>query len=393
MKKIILKIFRDIPSSCLLIVGFCLTIFIAMVCCGFVNNLVNSKHNFEDERINHYYLNLYHTNRRVQIYDNGILSQVEEGAERINFDTIYEVMEKNQINFYGKWFVFIGEGQEQQRLATVIYSFDETIPFLLESGYVDWSEDDYTVIIGESMKAFITRLDNEDYLYVNGEYYKVTGMAKNNGLGGYDSSLYFICQDRNSSAARTVEKEIIDEIMFGETCEITSYSIDSEIVNNIKTAKSELENNHPLHVDIESEPSNGMTENKAMNFLYASLNMVFMPVLLFFSIGSCYSITSLWVKVRKTDIAIRITYGFGQFQVYKWIMKEISLLLLISLVISLSMRILYLAAFGELYTLTANIVYDTLIIGGAMVITLLITSLGAYKHSKAIIPAAVLKEL
>lgn len=393
MKKIMIKVFRDIPSSVLLMMGFCLTIFITMVCCGLVNNILNSKQNTIDESITCYYLNMYHTERVIEEYESGFLSHVEDSAEKIRFDFIYDVMKKNSVNFYGTSQVHIGAGQEQQRLATVIYAFDETIPFKIKSGFVDWEGQEHTVVIGESIIPFVTKLNNEDYLYVDGEYFKVTGVAVNDGSGGYDSSIYFINGQNADNVPQNMINEIISDIMFGLVTEITAYSNNFEIVNHIRTVKSELENNHSLHIDIESESSKGITENEAMNFLYEMLNKVFMPVLFIFSLGSCYSITSLWVKVRRTDIAIRITHGFGRFQMYKWMMKEISILLGISIVVSVAMRIFYLALFGELSTLTDNTIYDILIIGGAMCITLLITSLGAYRYSKSIIPAAALKEL
>ena len=37
------KIFRDIPSSLLLIIGFCLTMFVTMKSCEFVNKVMENK--------------------------------------------------------------------------------------------------------------------------------------------------------------------------------------------------------------------------------------------------------------------------------------------------------------------------------------------------------------
>lgn len=394
MREKVKRILRDVPSSILLMVGFGLTLFITMVCCGLVKDILNSKKKNADNSLTYYYLNLYHTDRVIENYENGTLSYAEEESERIQFEPIYKIMEKYNVNFYSGEFVYIGEGQEQQRKATVIYHFDKTLPFSLESGYVDWDEDEYTVVIGESIKPFVIQRENEDYLYVDGEYYKVTGIAKNYGSGGYDSSIYLLA-DKNGlkNVQEKVSKELISDIMVGFSREITAYSNNPKIVENINAAKKELENNYPLHIDIESESAEGMTESDVMNFLYENLNKFFMPILLFFSIGSCYSITSLWIKVRKTDIAVKITYGYGKAQIYKWILKELSILLGISLVISLMTRAIYMAVYGELHLLVENVGYDVLIIAGAMCITLFVTSLGAYKYSKEIIPAEVLKEL
>lgn len=377
MKNAMVKVFRDIPSSVLLMVGFGLTIFIAMVCCGLVNDIINSQDIINNENVNYYYMDMYNPSG---------------DTERVGFDEIYGIMEKYSLDFYIHDFVHIGEGQEEQKRADLIYSFDGIVPFSLKNGYLDQEGDKSTVIIGESLKPFVTKRDNGDYLYVGGVYYKVTGVVENKGFGGYDSSVYFI-QKSNDGSLHNLVKKAADEISGGASKEFTIYGKGSETEDNMYKAKAELENNYLLQVGIGSEPSDDMTESKAVNFFYENLNKVFMPLLFLFSIGSCYSITSLWVKVRKTDIAIRVTYGFGRLKLYKWIMGEIGILLGISLAATVLVWIIYMAASGELHTLKDNIIYDILIMAGAMAITLSITSLGAYKYSKSIIPAVALKEL
>lgn len=53
------KIFRDIPSSLLLIIGFCLTMFVAMKSCEFVNKVMGSKS--ADKGYEMYYMNFMHS--------------------------------------------------------------------------------------------------------------------------------------------------------------------------------------------------------------------------------------------------------------------------------------------------------------------------------------------
>lgn len=118
MREKVKRILRDVPSSILLMVGFGLTLFITMVCCGLVKDILNSKKKNADNSLTYYYLNLYHTDRVIENYENGTLSYVEEESERIQFEPIYKIMEKYNVNFYSGEFVYIGEGQEQQRKAT-----------------------------------------------------------------------------------------------------------------------------------------------------------------------------------------------------------------------------------------------------------------------------------
>ena len=230
-------------------------------------------------------------------------------------------------------------------------------------------------------------------MLVDGEYYEVTGILENSGSGGYDSSIYFVNDNIYENVPENIDYEFESDIAFGLIPEIVVFMKDEKDVEKLNAAQRELEQQLPLNVSISSEPSKDVNDDDIINSVYEKLNKIFLPVLLIFSIGSCCSISSLWIKVRKTDIAIKLIYGFSRYKIFSWILNELSVLLGISLLSLLTIRVTYLAIYSDISLNRVNIIYDALIILGAMLITLFITSFGAYRYSKLIVPATVLKEL
>lgn len=390
MKNLFRVVFRDVPSSVLLIVGFGLTIFIAMLGSDIVNSIIKSQKSDNGE-LYKYYLEVYHADRVSENYGDGQLTYVDEDAKNISYSDIYNIMYNSGVNFYNQGFVDIGEGQEQQFMATSIISFDKTQPFALIEGYVDWS-DKNTVIIGETIINYVTTIDNKKYLLVNGVYYEVTGILENTGSVGYDSSIYFVNNKIRKNVPDIIYSEIEDSIMFGLNTNLVVFADNEKILNKINIIKNEMEEKLRLRVSFTDKPL-VMEEKDITNRLYEKLNKIFLPLFMIFCIGSCCSISSLWVKVRKTDIAIRLTYGFSNFKMYRWILKELSILIAIALLCLLVLRSIYFMMFSGVLINKASIECDILIISGAVIITLMITSFRAYLYSKLIVPAEVLKEL
>lgn len=66
MREKIIKIFRDIPSSVLLIIGFCLTMFVTMVSCEFIDRLIGNANEAGNNKYNTYYLSFTHSERIIE---------------------------------------------------------------------------------------------------------------------------------------------------------------------------------------------------------------------------------------------------------------------------------------------------------------------------------------
>lgn len=391
MREKLIGIYRDIPSSLLIIIGFSLTIFVTLVSAEFFGRLIKSEDKKKNADCDIYYFNVSHSDRIKEEHDGYYYMYTSENAEKVSFDDIHNILYKNRLNFCIENFVHIGTSQEIQRLATFIYTYDETVPFVLQSGYVDYNNNELSVVIGESIKAYTEKVNGVECLYIDGNYYRVTGVAVNNETGAYDSSIYLMGNQKNA-VTDIVEEEFGTKIISGDTYEMTIYGPWETMLASVQQSEEEYERNYPVNVEI-SEEKTEYTEKNLVNKLYSNMYKIFLPILFIFCVNGCYSISYLWIKVRKYDIAIRYTYGYSKFQIFCHILKEMSFLLVNAVIFTTILKLLYTFIFDDMSNITNNIVYQTGIVVCSLVIILLFTSVGAYRYSKKIIPAEVLKEL
>lgn len=190
MREKLIRIYRDIPSSFLIIIGFSLTIFVTLVSAEFFAGLIKSENEKKDADYDICYFNVSHSDRIKEERDGYYYMYTKENADKVSFDDINNILSKNKLNFCIENFVHIGTSQEIQRLATFIYTYDDTVPFTLKKGYVNYSGDELSVVIGESIEEYTEKVNGVKCLYIEGNYYKVAGVAVNNETGEYDSSLY-----------------------------------------------------------------------------------------------------------------------------------------------------------------------------------------------------------
>ena len=390
MREKCIKIFRDIPSSLLLIIGFCLTMFVAMKSCEFVNKVMGSKS--ADKGYEMYYMNFMHSD--VEMLNTEMTDSEDYlSVQWIKFKDIYNIMAEKKLNFCINNFAYIGESQEIQRAVTYIYNFDDTYPFEYKKRMKTDSEYEPVVVIGESVVDYTNKIGDSYYLNIEGRYYEVAGIAANNEAGGYDSSIYFIGGHiENSKYYKDAEYEFETSLMSNVGYCIYAYGKNKGVVTQINEVKIECEEEYPVNISVSTEETD-YTEKNITNIIYKNINKIFLPVLFIFCINSCYCITYLWVKARKYDIAVKYTFGFSKGQIYGWIMKEIGILIGIAVIITIAGKIVFDLIYKNGLNFDYRILYDIIIITGSIVVTLLITSIGAYRYSNRIIPAEVLKEL
>lgn len=391
MREKLIRTYRDIPSSFLIIIGFSLTIFVTLVSAEFFAGLIKSENEKKDADYDICYFNVSHSDRIKEERDGYYYMYIKENADKVSFDDINNILSKNKLNFCIENFVYIGTSQEIQRLATFIYTYDDTVPFTLKKGYVNYSGDELSVVIGESIEEYTEKVNGVKCLYIEGNYYKVTGVAVNNETGEYDSSIYLIGNQKNS-ITDFAEKEFEINILSGSTYEVTIYGYNQNISDAVMKSKEEYEKDYSVKVEISKEKTE-YTEKNLVNKLYANMYKIFLPVLFIFCINGCYNISYLWIKVRKYDIAIRYTYGYSKIKIYCHILKEMSFLLVNAMVCTVILKLIYTLIFDDISTITENIIYQVGIIIFSLAIILLITSLGAYRYSRKILPAELLKEI
>lgn len=391
MREKCIKIFRDIPSSFLLIIGFCLTMFVTMKSCEFVNKITESKS--ADKGYDMYYMNFVHSQVTMENKGGMIYRYVDSSSQWIEFDYIYNIMEQNKLNFCINYMEHIGESQEIQRNITYVYSFDDTYPFKYKQKMKTDNTSKPVVVIGESMVDYTVKNKDTYYLNIEGQYYEVAGISENNEIGKYDSSVYLIGDYvENKKYYKNAEYDFETSIMSGAECCISVYDKNKVVEAALNNFKTECEEKYPMEISVSTEEDD-YTEKNVTNIIYKNINIIILPLLFVFCINSCYCVTYLWVKARKYDIAVKYTFGFSKSKIYCWIIKEISMLIGIAVGIIIFIKIVSNLILKNSFNFGYITLYDLFIIIGSVVITLFITSIGAYKYSNKIIPAEILKEL
>lgn len=224
------KIFRDIPSSLLLIIGFCLTMFVAMKSCEFVNKVMGSKST--DKGYEMYYINFTHSEVITEKKDKLTYMYVDSSSQWIKFEDIYNIMAEKKLNFCINNFVHIGESQEIERVVTYIYNFDDIYPFEYKKRMKTDSENEPVVVIGESIVDYTNKIGDSYYLNIEGRYYEVAGITVNNEAGGYDSSIYFIGDHiENAKYYKDAESEFETTIMTGDESCMYAYGKIKELLH------------------------------------------------------------------------------------------------------------------------------------------------------------------
>lgn len=393
MKQKMIKMMRDIPSSFLLMTGFCLTMLVTLVSCELIDKLMGITDKTKDSNCQKYYVSYSHSERIIEEQGELTYMYVDDSSQKIYFDEIYDIFKENKLNFGISNFVYIGEGQEIQRLATYIYTFDDTYPFTLEKKSSWKQNDEPAVVIGESIKEYTEKLDGREYLYMNGRYYQVAGVLVNTGTGGYDSTIYILGDGNHlKDDYEDVEEAFQIDIWGGADAQMLVYGTNETTAVALNHVKEECEKKFPLTISV-STTETVETEKGLTNLIYENLNKIFMPLLFVFCINGCYSISYLWIKVRKYDIAVKYTFGYSHGQIYLSIIKEMCPLIGISVVLAVLLKFAYDLLIGSSVIFSNAILYHIAVIAGSVMVTLLVTSVGAYRYSKKIIPAEVLKEL
>ena len=244
------KIFRDIPSSLLLIIGFCLTMFVAMKSCEFVNKVMGSKS--ADKGYEMYYMNFMHSD--VEMLNTEMTDSEDYlSVQWVKFKDIYNIMTEKKLNFCINNFAHIGESQEIERVVTYIYNFDDTYPFEYKKRMKTDGEYEPVVVIGESIVDYTNKIGDSYYLNIEGRYYEVAGIAVNNEVGGYDSSIYFIGDYiENARYYKDAEYEFETSLMSNVGYCIYVYGKNKGVVTPINEVKTECEEKYPVNISFSS---------------------------------------------------------------------------------------------------------------------------------------------
>lgn len=197
----------------------------------------------------------------------------------------------------------------------------------------DFKEYNGSLLLGETIAKYFNVQQN-DTIYIKNVPFYVMGIMKNNMSGGIDNRIYAIWGNCNNT-----EKEILYQCLYEEflsgflEIKLSSNSNLDLSYQNIINIIDKYEYNFEL--------SKKTYHNGYQNYWYQFYSSIFITTSLIFSIITCLIVSDIWILKRKSELAIRYTFGYSKRQLSAFILKDISIILFISIIFSVIIQLIY----------------------------------------------------
>lgn len=199
-------------------------------------------------------------------------------------------------------------------LADIIIDINEKLQYELESGRFISEEDinkrERVVNIGRNMIKDTYKKNKKRYIKINGDEYRVIGIigTRNTKLQDNEVILYFDCIGNN------LHKEI-DKI-----CDVV-YSIASN--NKEELLKSKFEEIKDNLIEDKNISVYEYEEKIVTSNVEREINEVIFFLLYFLGIINCIIVSEFWLLNRKSEIVIRLAFGFNERTLFKILYGDI----------------------------------------------------------------------
>ncbi|MDE6231874.1 MAG: hypothetical protein K2M60_00800 [Lachnospiraceae bacterium] len=333
------KFFRERYSTLLLIVGLTLSFFVAVNTLSSLNKLEKEQNNKNRHSYDIEYDMLFGTT------DEGD----EEGYEYADkLESLIDTLQCKSGNLflYG-YFNFVGDGFGNPVTYVALSINEKFCEKFIWGGLPDKESienKENTVIVSENLKEYVYDLGSEKYIDIESSPVKVTGMYESyfeeNSTKDMDICIFYDCLDENMKNSIKEQADFALKISYG-----SSELSEREFQENFNTFKTCIENGNyeMVKMDNRKKPS---AKN---NLLYAKLrlNMIFMYVVLGFTLINCMMISDIWVKRRYNEFVIRRTYGYSLCDMVVLLIKDLSGYIGCAMAAAVVLQTLYAMAFGE----------------------------------------------
>lgn len=194
------------------------------------------------------------------------------------------------------------------------------------------------VIIGESLLVYTKEIEGIRTIEIGKNIMQVIGVIENQMSGGVDNSVYLFWNNCDEQVREYLMQSIYDDIGFLEY-HIKSNSDISEQYEEFISLMEAL--------DIQNEIMDARYEGDYQNYWYRMYNSIFMGASLIFSIFNCFSVSYLWIVRRKSELAIRMAYGYSKGQIRVMIFKDIIKLCVPASILAIVVQNIYTVAEGN----------------------------------------------
>lgn len=191
------------------------------------------------------------------------------------------------------------------------------------------------IYVSESIKEYVEKRDNKEYLLVNNEYYEVLGYLVNRTIEADNTIVLFW---DNLSDMQKKQWIRANEFMKSEGLSIRYMSNSKTASKNIESVLNEFLNmgfTYELFDATILEEETYMDDPNVTMVIYASY------VLLIFAFISCLYVSALWVDKRKKELIIRKAFGCSIFDIISVLFLDLFKISVIAIFMAVSIQFAY----------------------------------------------------
>ena len=307
------KIFRNPASDLLLMVGL-------VISCIILLNIADlaSKITVEENA------------KKGYTYTSSIAVSGEMVNEDIDYISKYvmDYLDKVETgNLYIVGYVNIDEYKGGGCSAHFLMEKNEDLQFTLKDGYYNDDENyENAVIIGESLEEAVVEKEGKKYIIIEDKCFNVIGILENTMSAGIDSSLYIFWDSLTAEAKdewlSRAFYEVFNRIYFESN--ISEPLFLTDLRKNMSEYGLYFEE---LQEEVESK-------DEQLNETYKLIRIALLAVSLIISVLICFGVSYLWLLNRRQELAIRMSYGYSGYQIYKLLLMDLIKIMVMALVIA-----------------------------------------------------------
>lgn len=378
MKNILKKLFRDIPSGILMVVGYSMIFFIALNGIVLLENVIAQQ---PDTIIGNYkYKQSIMISRKstkdLMDASNSIFDSKENAKDivkRLQVQSGNVILKTNGV---------VSDTGAATKVDVMI-TYNETCNRELEYGEYPLPEDSSNnmAIVGSYHKKYIIERNDKKYININDKEYLVKGIFKDTSTGGYDDTVIVFNNNLRESdldeIITTLNANLIEVIVCGS---------DKECDNLVRNIKTKVEENE-FYKTIDTP----LNTYDAINISISIIKNTITILILVFCIINSIVITSLWMSKKEVSIAICKANGFSNWQVIKRIAGQLISIMGIAVIISIIIQLIYGLLKHNVWSLKE---LPVLFVGILAIITIMIIiTIGIYMRKIVhIAPAQIIKD-
>lgn len=303
--------------------------------------------------------------------------------EEINAKLQVEKLKLTQGNVIIIFSTVVGNGYSSAPVH-IVASYNEPLTEELEKGRFP-TENEIAhgrkcVVIGEGLLRFAEQKEKGREITIDGVSYEILGVLKDVTGDGTDNRVIVF---HNCFAEKTMKG------LNGENWFIIEYGSNQGELNQVGELQAWLYQFAPPEhfVKINQKDADDLNDARTIEEMMRYYNKYVLYVLFAFCMGACFVVSSVWVKRRRKELVIRMAFGSSFRRVVGVLLKDIGIMMGLSLLINIVLFTIQGVITGEQWIDQSYLVHDLLYLILAGLIVIAVTLIQPLRLVATISPA------